>query len=74
MVRADQAERAQELLAVLGDPVADFPEPVNAEYLADARGHRPRGYGLLGAYTRIYLWAFGAILLAFGVFLLLRAL
>jgi hypothetical protein len=74
MVRADQAERARELLAVLGEPAEDFPEPANAEYLADARGPKPRGYGLLGAYGRIYLWSFGAMLLAFGVFLLLRAL
>ena len=45
------------------DPLeAEFPEPANAEYLADAKGRRPRDYSLLGAYARA--WIVAALVLA----------
>jgi len=40
--------------------------------LDEAKGRGPRNYGLAGAYGRIWAWSLGAMLLAFGVFLLLR--
>lgn len=75
MVHAGRAEEARTLLAetMVEDEEAQ-PEIANARYLEDATGGRkPRDYGLGGAYLRIYLWGFGAMALAFGVFLLLRA-
>lgn len=42
-----------------------------AEVDADTR---LRGYGLIGAYARIWVVSFGAMGLAFAVFLLLRLL
>jgi len=74
MAPANQAERARALLAeTLVDPREDQPEPVNATYMEDAAGGRkPRGYGLVGAYARIYLWSFAGLAAAFGIFLLLR--
>jgi hypothetical protein len=76
MVRAEQAREAQ---AVLAEALAEggeeaWPEIANAEHLADAGGRKPRNYGLVGAYARIYLWSIIAMGVAFGVFLLLRAL
>ena len=71
MVRAGQAEEARALLAETEQKAP--PETANAAYLEDAGGKRPRGYGLLGAYARIYLWSFVAMAVAFGIFLLLRA-
>jgi hypothetical protein len=54
---------------------ADLDEIANARHLdAAAGGGRPRGYGLVGGYARIYLWSFGAIAVALGIFLLLRVL
>lgn len=75
MVHANRAEEARALLAeAMAEGERSAAEPVNAEYLEDARGGRkPRSYGSIGAYARIYLWSFGAMALAFGVFLLLRA-
>jgi hypothetical protein len=75
MVRADQAEQARSLLsgALAGGEQEPLAEIANARHLEVARGGRPRGYGLVGAYARIYLWSFGVIALAFGVFLLLHA-
>jgi putative signal transducing protein len=74
MVRADQAEQARALLAetLVEDEQEAWPEIANARYLEEAQGRKPRGYGLLGAYTRIYLWSFGIMAVAFGLFLLLR--
>ncbi|HWN72192.1 MAG TPA: DUF2007 domain-containing protein [Solirubrobacterales bacterium] len=73
MVHAHRAEEARALLTE-AETVDDTPEPVNAEYLADAQGGRkPRSYGLIGAYARAYLVAFGVMALVFGVWLLLRA-
>lgn len=75
MVHANRAEEARSLLArTVVESEADVPEPVNAEHLADARGRRPRNYGLIGGYARIYLVSFGALALALAVFLLLRSL
>jgi hypothetical protein len=48
-------------------------ELANAAYLDDAQGRRPRSYGLVGAYARIWLWSLTALAIAFGVFLLARA-
>jgi hypothetical protein len=47
----------------------DRQRPVSGE----DRGRKPRDYGLLGAYARIWFWSVGAMALAFGIFLLLRA-
>jgi hypothetical protein len=74
MVHAHRAEEARAILAEAEAAVENFPEPVNAEYLADAMGGRPRSYGLLGALARALLVSFGALALAFGVFLLLQAI
>lgn len=37
----------------------------------EPEGRKPRNYGLIGAYGRIWAWSLGAMMLAFGVFLLL---
>jgi hypothetical protein len=75
MVHARNAERARALLAqTLVDVEEAWPETANAEHLADAAGPKPRDYGLLGAYARIYLWSFGLMAAAFAIFLLVRTL
>ncbi len=38
----------------------------------ETKGREPRSYGLIGAYGRIWAWSLGAMMLAFGVFLVLR--
>jgi hypothetical protein len=72
MVHPGQTEEARALLAdVLTENENEPPEPANARYLEDARGgHKPRSYGLIGAYARMYFWGFGLMALAFGVWLL----
>ncbi len=74
MVRASQAERARALLADTPAAVGQeaLPEPVDADFLEDSGGRKPRGYGLVGGYARIYLWSFGIMALAFGIFLVLH--
>lgn len=75
MVRADQAEQARALLAetLVEDEYAVGPEIINGDS-SHARGRRkPRSYGVIGGYARMYLWGFGLMVLAFGIFLLLRA-
>jgi Putative prokaryotic signal transducing protein len=75
MVHAHRAEEARSLLADAQSEwgEAEVPEPVNATYLEDAAGGRkPRNYGVVGAYARAFLWSFGAMALAFGIFMLLR--
>jgi hypothetical protein len=74
LVRADQAERAGALLAETLDDAEqeDWAETANAAYLDEAKGRKPRNYGLVGAYTRIWSWSLGLMLLAFAIFLLLR--
>jgi hypothetical protein len=74
-VRGDDAERARTLLAetMVEDPFAEeIPEPANAGYLADATGHQPRDYSVLGAYARAWLVAGAVLALAFVVLLVLR--
>jgi hypothetical protein len=72
-------QRAEEARALLAESTAESEravlEPLNAEYLEDAQGGRkkPRNYGLIGAYARAYLVAFGVMALIFGVWLLLLA-
>lgn len=73
MVHAAQAEAARALLAAevdAGGQEEDWYESDNVPY---ADGREPRDYGLIGAYTRIWAWTAGTIALAFGIFLLLRA-
>lgn len=71
MVLAGQAEKARALLAEVEQEAP--PEIANSGHPEDASGKKPRGYGLVGAYARIYLWSFGALAVAFGVFLLFHA-
>lgn len=73
MVHAGHAGETRRLLSeTLVEERESVSEIANATYLDDAKGRRPRNYGLIGAYTRIWLWSFGAVGVAFGVFLLLR--
>lgn len=74
MVGAGQAEEARRLLeqTLVEEPVEAVYETANARHLEAAEGRRPRGYGLIGAYARIYLWALAAFAVAFAVFLLSR--
>jgi hypothetical protein len=76
MVHADRVEQASALLAetLVEDEEAAWPQVVNAEYLEDAQGGRARNYGVAGAYARAIFWSVGVMAVAFGVFLLLRAL
>lgn len=75
MVRAEQAEEARAVLAetLVEDERVDLPETANARHLEAMEGRKPRRYGLVGAYARIWAWSFGALILAFAVFLLLRS-
>lgn len=72
MVRSDRAEEAHALLAETAVPSepADWTESDDSPH--EAEGRNPRNYGLIGGYARIWAWSFGAMVLAFGVFLLLR--
>lgn len=71
IVDPEQAEEARALLAdVVTESESEPPEPVNATYLEDARrGHKPRSYGWIGGFARIYLMAFGIFAVAFAVFM-----
>jgi hypothetical protein len=74
-VRPEDAARSRALLAetMVEDPLAEeIPEPANAEYLADAEGHRPRDYSVLGAYSRAWTVAIAVLAVAFVVLLILR--
>lgn len=75
MVHASRAEQASALLAetMVEDEEAEWPEVANAQYLEEGRGARARNYGVLGAYERAIFWSVGIMAVAFGVFLLLRA-
>jgi hypothetical protein len=75
MVHAHRVEEARALVtAAMVESENQVPEPVNAEYLEDAQGGRkPRSYGLIGAYARIYLVSLGVMALVFGAWMLLRA-
>jgi hypothetical protein len=72
MVHSQRADRARALIeAATAEEIP--PEPVNAEYLEDAKGGRkPRSYGLIGGYARAYFWSFLAMAGFFGVWVLLR--
>jgi hypothetical protein len=74
MVHAGQAVEARDLLAetLVEDEEGALPEPANAKYLDEASGRKPRNYGLLGAYARIYLWSFAAMVLICGLYFLSR--
>ena len=74
MVRSDQAEAARALLAeaVVTNEPEDWVESDDSPHAEEAEGRKPRNYGLIGAYGRIWAWSLGAMMLAFGVFLLLR--
>jgi hypothetical protein len=72
-VRPQDAEAARKLLreTMVEDPLEEeIPEP--AAYLADAAGHKPRNYTLLGAYTRAWIVGLAFLALVFVVFLLVR--
>jgi Putative prokaryotic signal transducing protein len=76
MVRASQLEEARALLAETvveheQEGSTEIADPSNPE---EAEGRDPRRYGLVGAYARIWAWSFGAMGLAFGIFMLLRLL
>jgi hypothetical protein len=76
MVRSGQAEAARALLeeaVVPGEP-EEWAASDNSTYAEEAEGRKPRNYGLAGAYVRIWAWSLGVMLLAFGVFLLLRVI
>lgn len=69
------AARARELLGevMVEDPYeSEIPEPANAEYLADAKGRRPRNYNIATAYTRIFAVALVVFAIVFALFLLLH--
>lgn len=73
MVRAEHADLARRLLGETGtEEDLDVDEIANAAYLDEARGRGPRNYGLIGAYTRIWLWSFAVLAVTFGIFMLAR--
>lgn len=76
LVHAERAEEARALVErTLFENEAEAWSTANAEHLEEAGGGRkPRSYGIVGGMARIYLWGFGAMAVAFGVFLLIRAL
>jgi hypothetical protein len=74
-VRPEDAAAARTLIAetMVEDPAeAEIPEPVNAAYLDEARGHKPRNYNVFGAYARTYLVAIAVLGLILVAFLLLH--
>ncbi len=75
MVHANRADQARALLAetLVEDEEQAWPEVANAQYLEDGEGGRVRNYGAVGAYVRAIFWSLGILIVAFGVFLLLRA-
>jgi hypothetical protein len=73
IVNAGQAEQARRLLAeTLVEDEDLVPEPVNAEYLAEAEGRKVRNYGLIGAYAWAFFWSFLGLALLVGIYFLLR--
>lgn len=74
-VRADDADASRRLLAetMVEDPFEEeIPKPANAVYLADATGHEPRDYSVLGAYARGWLVALVVLALAFAAIMLIH--
>jgi Putative prokaryotic signal transducing protein len=75
MVHANETEKARALLAeTLVEDTEEWTEIAAASTLEERKRRNPRGYGLIGAYARIWAWSFGIMFLAFAVFLLLRLL
>lgn len=79
MVHAHRAEEARALLAeASAEGEQEAPEPVNARHLEKGIGRRgPRSYGLLGAYARMLAVSVASVVamaIAFGIFLLIRAI
>lgn len=76
MVRVRDLEEARALLAeTVAEPEPEgWVETANASEPEGSGGHNPRGYGLIGAYARIWVVSLGAMALAFAIFLLLRLL
>jgi hypothetical protein len=75
-VRPEDAAAARTLIAetMVEDPAeTEIPEPVNATYLDEARGHKPRDYNVIGAYARIWLIAIVVLGLVLVAFLLLHS-
>jgi Putative prokaryotic signal transducing protein len=74
IVRASQADVARALLAeALAEATQEsMTDIANERHLDDAVDRKPRDYGLIGAYARIWFWSLSAVGIAFGVFLLLR--
>jgi hypothetical protein len=74
-VRPEDAAAARTLIAetMVEDPAeTEIPEPVNAAYLDEASGHKPRHYSLIGAYARFYLVAIVVVGIVLVAFLLLH--
>jgi hypothetical protein len=72
LVHPERADRARALIEAAS--AESLPEPVNAEYLADAQGGRgPRNYGVIGGYARAWFWSILAMAAFFGLWLLLRS-
>jgi hypothetical protein len=72
-VHPTHAVAARKLLGeiMVEEPLeSEIPEPANAAHLADATGHKPRNYSLLGAWGRIGLVVFAVLAIVFVVFLL----
>jgi len=75
------AARLEQARAVLADVLAAAEDPTAAAMAESERrleytggGRRPRDYGLLGAYARIYFWSLLAMAAIAGLFFLSRAL
>jgi hypothetical protein len=74
MVRASELEEARALLAetLVEDKQEHWAEMAGAANVEEPERRKPRGYGLIGAYARIWAWSAGTMALAFVVFLVLR--
>jgi Putative prokaryotic signal transducing protein len=73
MVHANRAEEAQTLLTETLVEDGEEPRLANAGHLEEADG-RARNYGVVGGYARALSWSLGILGVAFGAFLLLRAI
>ncbi len=75
-VRPEDAAAARTLIAetmVEDRAESEIPEPANAAYPEDARGHKPRDYNVIGAYWRAWLVAIVVLGLVLVAFLLLHS-
>jgi hypothetical protein len=75
---SQRAEQARSLIErALAENEAEAlaaPSVEDLEEAAASRGRGPRGYGVIGAYARAWIWSAVAMALIFGLFLLFRAL